>query len=274
MGENLHCGGGAFEDFLISQSKVKIEYMNRYDTIELDEPSKLFEYTMSSKKFKIFENIRPLLNDDEFEIFIDKCIDINRIDKNEERCLIHYVCSMGDAALQLVQHFNEAGADLATCRDGNYRYPIHYACYGGDNSIELVKYLVAQGADVNCSDLDWTYPLHIACGLKAPNLVKYLIENGANVDRSDLARMYPIHYACYGGDDSLQVVKLLVEYDIAVIYQENFKKLPIHIACMGGNGSIELVKYLVANGAKLDQYAKQIVDSTSCAWLLYDYIHD
>jgi hypothetical protein len=65
----------------LMKSSNKIEYMNQYDEIKIDDT---------------IENNDFIMNNDEFKVLIDKCINLDYISYNERRCIMHYICEWGD----------------------------------------------------------------------------------------------------------------------------------------------------------------------------------
>ena len=75
-----------------------IAYMNQFDKIKLIDPSYLFD--LYSK---------PLLNIDEFKLFVSKCVNLDCVDSFRKQ-LIHYACI--DNNLDMVKCLVENGADI------------------------------------------------------------------------------------------------------------------------------------------------------------------
>lgn len=178
------------------ESPDKIAYMNKFDEINLGDPTDLIE----DGEF--------LLNMDEFKIFASKCINLNGTDRYR-RQLIHWLCSINN--LDMVKFLVANGADV-NCIDGLMCSPIHCVHFGVDGALELIKYLVKHGADVNCRALFGRSLIHYVCmqSVGSLELVEYLVEEiGVDVNCIDSNGWRPIHFACWGSV-SVEIIEYLI----------------------------------------------------------------
>ena len=149
---------------------------------------------------------------------------------------------------------------------------IFAACEKGD--IESIKYQVGKGAQLEISNAEGLFPIHIACRYDHFTLVHYLYENNVNLEATDSLDRTPLHIACEYG--YLPIVKFLIEvagvredsrgkngetpfivaynhhrYSIVEYYKEKFqipvlpKDFEADIHNAAHEGFIESVQYLI-----------------------------
>ena len=122
------------------------------------------------------------------------------------------------------------------------------ACKNGQAS--YVDFLLKIGADIN---VDYGYPLYIACHNCHLDVLKVLIENGLDLD-STFHRIPPLRNACLNGQ--LELVKFLCEHGA----YDRRDHLSLRNACI--NGHLEVVKYLVSQGADIHAFNDTIIKYT------------
>jgi ankyrin repeat protein len=180
------------------------EYSNTYDRVA---------YLKQLAKIKVLElngiiqKNKIVLNEYEFEIFIDKLEDINAI-KNDDKALIHYVCQYG--TVQMLKCIISRGANLE-CADRNGDRPIHYVCQYGN--IEMFRCIVDNGAYLVPANKSGTRPIHVIGRYGTADMLNYMIARGVSLEyfkNGNCDRL--IHIICrYGSIDMLAAVIKLVD---------------------------------------------------------------
>lgn len=223
------------EDLLKSSDKIK--YMNQFNEIELNDIGFLINDDDDSF----------ILNNDEFKVFVDKCVNLECTDEYEKR-IIHYVCACGN--YEMLEYLVNKNVDIFCANDAGEQ-PIHTACM---NNLEMVKYLVSRGADLHSVTGDGMHPIHFACcSEKVDNviqIVKYLLENGADINCTNDDNCRPIHFAINMG--SIELLKLFIDYGADLNCSDSYNYRIIHFACRGGDKSLELIKFLISHNVELE----------------------
>jgi ankyrin repeat protein len=196
----------------LSESLDKIAYINKFDKINLDDPSCLIE------------NGKFILNMDEFKLFASKCNNLDCIDTNGEQ-LIHHVCRINN--LDIVKYLVENGANVNYAN--NLRCsPIHCVRFGRDGALELIKYLVEHGADIKHRAIFGRTLIHYICMQRSVTLelINYIVkELGADVNCADSNGWCPIHFTCLV-NESIELIEYLLANGANPNVQTNNGRLP------------------------------------------------
>ena len=184
------------------------------------------------------------LCDDEFKIFIDKCTNLDYIDK-DGNTILHYICEYG--TLNMLQYFIDRVDVVGVNRYNLLGYqPIDVINWSGVEPLEMVKVLVAHGADIKMFSIKGLY-YSTYIGDDALVLIKYLVENGADVNYVDNANGWrPLHSACVGG--CIEIVKFFIKNGADVNCVDVSGWRPIHYAV----DNLEIIKILIENGANVN----------------------
>ena len=222
------------KEFLEMQDKIK--YLERFERIIISNPDLLFK----DGKLQISSH--------EFEVFANKCDNLNCRDKSGNQLLNYlYECK----EMELIKLLIKLGATL------NYAYGngvslLQSACYSGD--MEWVKFFISQGAKVNIRTKCGT-PLHTVCrkGDELLEIAEYLISEGAPLNTYNFRYVeYPIHIACRNG--ALKMVQLLVKSGASLNCTDKYGRYPIHRAIYSDSGiELDLVRFLVDSGSKIER---------------------
>ena len=92
--------------------------------------------------------------------------------------------------LEIAEVLIEHRANLA-CTNLQGSTPLHKACHQGDE--DAVRFFLSNGSWISCRDRRGTTPLHIAAERGHPGMVALLLQKGANANATNYYRSTPLH---------------------------------------------------------------------------------
>ena len=127
---------------------------------------------------------------------------------------------------------------------------------------EAVEFLLFLGADPNCTAINETTPLIIACGNNSISIAKLLFRAGVDVNAEDKWDTTALKAVCNSKTPNKDLVELLVQSGAHFVIPGE-KKTALTIATMYGH--TDIVQYLVSEGAPVNAQNEYGVTSLMCA---------
>ena len=179
---------------------------------------------------------------------------------------MHTVGITGDA--ELMEGLLKTGKVQLNISDDEGCFPLHISIWA--KNIPVAQRLIAAGADVNHADtISQETPLHVAANFGVADIVELLVAKGANVQQPQKDGQWPIHLAAMNGDDNTihaMMIRAEVSSHILANAPNGQGRTPIQLALERKNESVALA--LVKHGASysglsLSSKQRQNLDNAS-----------
>uniref|UniRef100_A0A6P7HEK0 Serine/threonine-protein phosphatase 6 regulatory ankyrin repeat subunit A-like n=1 Tax=Diabrotica virgifera virgifera TaxID=50390 RepID=A0A6P7HEK0_DIAVI len=133
---------------------------------------------------------------------------------------------------EVTKYLLAQGADVNAIEKCKEWSPLHYATF--NNDLEIIQLLTEAGADMECSDVNGSMPIHMTAEKGYLDIVKYIFEKGVDVDiiNQDL-RMTSLQLGARGGH--FEVVDYLLLNNANVHFKDCKNRSSIHYGVIGGN---------------------------------------
>ncbi|KAJ5067022.1 ankyrin repeat protein [Anaeramoeba ignava] len=216
----------------------------------------------------------------DIEKLIEKGIDLNLKDENEET-ILHFICNdQNQFSFEIIKFLIEKGADVnaknkyqeaplhyicradVNARNENQETPLHYICQTmKERSIETMNFLISKGAYANAKNKFQETPLHFACkntNEKSIDTINILVSNGADVNFKNNKQETPLYLICqkyHKNINSNKIIHFLIEKKGDPNLTNNYQETSLHILCKSkdiNENLFETIKFLVLNGADVN----------------------
>jgi len=150
-----------------------------------------------------------------------------------------------------------------------YAQGIHDAVKSG--SIDEVRDLISTDSSlINAVDDAGNTPLHVACGIRSPEMVRLLLEAGAGIDAVNKQGMTSLRLAI--NTMNTKIVEMLLEWgakrdDVHPIFGSVMNQA-IAVTCQNNKGPL-LVQLLIAYGLTLDAGQVDALGMTPLDWAVH-----
>jgi len=210
----------------VSNSKTDFEKLDPPPALEL--PSDPFHQAV------IKENIK------EIREFIQKGVDVNKLDRNYGCTALHIAAGTGN--LEIVKILRKAGARIYV--ENKKKEPLVFAAVISGN-VKVLDFLIKEGASIKSRSTDGDNMLHLAITFHYKDIVIYLIGIGVDVNAKNKKGWTPLHEDACVSD--IRVTNELVKAGAAINAVTYHKKTPLHIAASYNNS--QAVEDLLSNKA-------------------------